>query len=93
MEQMITYMRGLDWSPLIISLKTGVVATAFSFFLGIPLPENFALPYHSASITGHFGCSKSSESRAEDKSNRRWYSDTADGTSTDSRGLFSVIDL
>ena len=30
MEQMITYMRGLDWSPLIISLKTGVVATAFS---------------------------------------------------------------
>ena len=35
MEQMITYMRGLDWSPLIISLKTGVVATAFSFFLGI----------------------------------------------------------
>ena len=37
MEQMITYMRGLDWSPLIISLKTGVVATAFSFFLGIPV--------------------------------------------------------
>ena len=35
MEQMITYMRGLDWSPLIISLKTGVVATALSFFLGI----------------------------------------------------------
>lgn len=35
MEQMITYMRGLDWSPLIISLKTGVVATAVSFFLGI----------------------------------------------------------
>ena len=35
MEQMITYMRGLDWSPLIISLKTGVVATFFSFFLGI----------------------------------------------------------
>lgn len=35
MEQMITYMRGLDWSPLIISLKTGVVATAFSFSLGI----------------------------------------------------------
>lgn len=35
MEQMITYMSGLDWSPLIISLKTGVVATVFSFFLGI----------------------------------------------------------
>ena len=35
MEQMINYMRGLDWSPLIISLKTGVVATVFSFFLGI----------------------------------------------------------
>lgn len=27
--------KGLDWSPLYISLKTGVVATIFSFFLGI----------------------------------------------------------
>lgn len=26
---------GLDWSPLFISLKTGVVATVISFFLGI----------------------------------------------------------
>lgn len=25
----------LDWSPLVISLKTGIVATFFSFFLGI----------------------------------------------------------
>lgn len=25
----------LDWSPLFISLKTGIVATSFSFFLGI----------------------------------------------------------
>lgn len=27
--------KGLDWSPLYISLKTGVVATGISFFLGI----------------------------------------------------------
>lgn len=29
------FMRGLDWSPLLISLKTGVVATILSFFGGI----------------------------------------------------------
>ena len=28
-------LEGLDWSPLIISLKTGIVATIISFFLGI----------------------------------------------------------
>lgn len=28
-------LSNLDWSPLIISLKTGVVATAISFFLGL----------------------------------------------------------
>ena len=28
-------MKGLDWSPLLISLKTGVVATILSFFGGI----------------------------------------------------------
>lgn len=28
-------LRELDWSPLIISLKTGIVATIISFFLGI----------------------------------------------------------
>lgn len=28
-------LENLDWSPLIISLKTGVVATVISFFLGI----------------------------------------------------------
>jgi molybdate transport system permease protein len=28
-------LEGLDWSPLIISLKTGVVATVISFFLGL----------------------------------------------------------
>lgn len=35
MEQIISIMEDLDWSPLIISLKTGVVATILSFFLGI----------------------------------------------------------
>lgn len=32
---MLEVLRDLDWSPLIISLKTGVVATVISFFLGI----------------------------------------------------------
>ena len=35
MEQMMEFMKGLDWSPLLISLKTGVVATILSFFGGI----------------------------------------------------------
>lgn len=35
METMLEILKGLDWSPLIISLKTGVVATIISFFLGI----------------------------------------------------------
>ena len=28
-------LKSLDWSPLFISIKTGIVATIFSFFLGI----------------------------------------------------------
>ena len=32
---MIDFLSGLDWSPLWISLKTGGVAAAISFFLGI----------------------------------------------------------
>ncbi len=32
---MMAFFQGLDWSPLWISLKTGFVATVFSFFLGI----------------------------------------------------------
>ena len=35
MEQMMEFMKGLDWSPLLISFKTGVVATILSFFGGI----------------------------------------------------------
>ena len=35
MKEMIDIFKTLDWSPLIISLKTGVVATVISFFLGI----------------------------------------------------------
>lgn len=35
MEKMIEILINLDWSPLVISLKTGVVATVLSFFLGI----------------------------------------------------------
>lgn len=35
MEQAAEIWKNLDWSPLYISLKTGIVATAISFFLGI----------------------------------------------------------
>lgn len=35
MNELMDILKGLDYSPLIISLKTGVVATIFSFFLGI----------------------------------------------------------
>ena len=35
MEAVIEVIKTLDWSPLWISLKTGIVATIFSFFLGI----------------------------------------------------------
>lgn len=35
MEAVMEVLRDLDWSPLLISLKTGVVATIISFFLGI----------------------------------------------------------
>ncbi len=31
----MNFLTSLDWSPLIISLKTGLVATALCFFLGI----------------------------------------------------------
>lgn len=32
---MVEIIRNLDWSPLYISMKTGIAATIFSFFLGI----------------------------------------------------------
>ena len=35
MDAMESIIKNLDWSPLYISMKTGVVATIFSFFLGI----------------------------------------------------------
>ena len=35
MDEMIEILKNLDWSPLFISIKTGTVATIFSFFLGI----------------------------------------------------------
>lgn len=35
MEEIMEIIRNLDWSPLLISLKTGVVATIISFFLGL----------------------------------------------------------
>lgn len=35
MEELLDILRGLDWSPLYISLKTGAVATVLCFFLGL----------------------------------------------------------
>lgn len=35
MSEILEIVKGLDWSPLWISLKTGVVATVICFFLGI----------------------------------------------------------
>ncbi len=35
MSKILETLAGLDWSPLYISLKTGVAATVLSFFLGI----------------------------------------------------------
>lgn len=35
MEEWMDFVAGLDWSPLWISLKTGIVATVLCFFLGI----------------------------------------------------------
>ena len=39
MSEVEEKIKNLDWSPLIISLKTGVVATAIAFFLGILIAE------------------------------------------------------
>ena len=38
---MLEVLQELDWSPLYISIKTGVVATIFSFFLGIFAARSF----------------------------------------------------
>ena len=35
MDEMLEILKNLDSSPLFISIKTGIVATIFSFFLGI----------------------------------------------------------
>ncbi len=35
MEEIRAILENLDWSPLFISLKTGIAATVISFFLGI----------------------------------------------------------
>lgn len=35
MEELKAVIHSLDWTPLVISLKTGVAATIISFFLGI----------------------------------------------------------
>ncbi|MEG0292156.1 MAG: molybdate ABC transporter permease subunit [Anaerovoracaceae bacterium] len=39
MDAVVEILNSLDWSPLIISIKTGIVATIISFFLGIFLAK------------------------------------------------------
>ena len=34
-ESLLGFLQKLDWSPLLISLKTGAAATIICFFLGI----------------------------------------------------------
>ena len=48
---MMDFLESLDWSPLIISLKTGVVATIVSFFLGLFAARKvIRLPYTAKAI-------------------------------------------
>ncbi len=48
---MVEFLKSLDWSPLIISLKTGVVATIFSFFLGLFAARKvIRLPYRAKAV-------------------------------------------
>ena len=35
MQEILDFLQSLDWSPLVISIKTGIVATILSFFMGI----------------------------------------------------------
>ena len=35
MQEILDFLQLLDWSPLVISIKTGIVATILSFFFGI----------------------------------------------------------
>ena len=45
------FLASLDWSPLYISLKTGVVATIISFFLGLYAARKvIKLPYKSKAV-------------------------------------------
>lgn len=56
MEEIMQIVKDLDWSPLFISLKTGVVATFISFFLGIFAARKVvkATPGKKAVIDGIF---------------------------------------
>ena len=35
MDTIMEIVKNLDWTPLFISFKTGIVATVISFFLGL----------------------------------------------------------
>ena len=54
MIELLTKISGLDFSPLVISLKTGIVATILSFFLGIFAARNVikASPKWKAIVDG-----------------------------------------
>lgn len=51
MDTIIDLMETLDWNPLIISLKTGIVATIISFFLGLFAARKvISLSYHGKAV-------------------------------------------
>ena len=84
MDAMESIIKNLDWSPLFISLKTGIVATFISFFLGI---------YAARKVVKTTPGEKSDQGRSESESNCRWNPDTADGTATDCRRFLPAFDL
>lgn len=43
MQAFVEVLKHLDWNPLLISLKTGIVATVISFFLGIWIASRMML--------------------------------------------------
>ena len=54
MQEILDFLQSLDWSPLVISIKTGIVATILSFFFGIFAARAVMKlrPWHVAVVVG-----------------------------------------
>ena len=75
MEEIRQILAGLDWSPLFISIKTGIAATIVSFFLGIWAARKVL-------------CKKDHETETGSKGSAGWDSDTAADASADGCRIF-----